>query len=70
MLLPHALKETSSYLPYRYMLGFPVEVLLGKLTPSEIYVGSLIQVAWILVVVALHSVVWRTGLRHYTAVGG
>jgi ABC-2 type transport system permease protein len=57
-------------MPYRYMLGFPVEVLMGRLSQEQIGGGFLGLGIWILVALLLHRVVWRHGLRHYSAVGG
>ncbi|HHX64646.1 MAG TPA: hypothetical protein GX702_07150 [Chloroflexi bacterium] len=69
-MLPGALRAAATVLPFRYMLGFPVEVLNGTLSPAQVATGFIIQVAWLLVSVALYAVLWRLGLRRYTAVGG
>jgi ABC-2 type transport system permease protein len=69
-LLPGFLRQAAEVLPFRYMLGFPVEVLSGKLDPSEILLGFIYQIVWITAVLLLHNVVWKKGVRHYTAVGG
>ena len=57
-------------LPFRYMVGFPVEVLMGQLTAGELVVGFAMQLGWLLVAVGLYQFVWRRGLRRYSAVGG
>ncbi len=69
-LLPGVLKVIAIALPYRYMMGFPIELLMGKLDPLEIMVGFGWQVGWLMIIVLLHNFVWQRGLRHYTAVGG
>ena len=69
-LLPHTLQAAAAFLPYRYMLGFPVEVLLDRLPPEQAREGFLGLGIWILVTILLHRIVWKRGLRHYTAVGG
>jgi ABC-2 type transport system permease protein len=69
-LLPAALAGLSRALPFRYMVGFPVEVLLGQLSPAQVTSGFAIQLGWLLMVVFVHHLVWRAGLRRYTAVGG
>lgn len=69
-LLPEAMQTLAIWLPFRYMLGFPVEVLMGRLTPAEIATGFAIQSAWTCAALALALFTWRRGLRHYTAVGG
>ena len=69
-LLPGVLQPIAMVLPYRYMIGFPIELLMGRLGRAEMLAGFGWQVGWLLAVVALHQLVWRRGLRYYTAVGG
>jgi len=69
-LLPGILERVAVMLPYRYMLGFPIELLMGRLSRAQIWEGFGWQMGWLAVVAALHQFVWRRGLRHYTAVGG
>jgi len=69
-LLPRGLEQAAAWLPFRYMVGFPVEVLTGQLEGGELLAGFACQVGWLSVAVLLYALVWRRGLRHYTAVGG
>jgi ABC-2 type transport system permease protein len=52
------------------MLAFPIEVLLGRLSPAETLAGLTIQAAWVASSLAMLSAVWRAGVRRYSAVGG
>jgi len=69
-LLPGALQTAAVLLPFRYMLSFPVELLLGRMTPQQTLAGFAGQAGWLLVAFLLHQLVWKHGLRHYSAVGG
>ena len=69
-LLPDALQLVAKVLPFRYMIGFPVEVLTGQLDTTGLLMGFAVQAGWLVVALALSAVMWRMGLRHYTAVGG
>jgi ABC-2 type transport system permease protein len=69
-LLPDGMRALATLLPFRYMVAFPVEVLTGQLSPNEVTYGFLIQAGWLLVALALYTLLWRKGLKHYTAVGG
>jgi ABC-2 type transport system permease protein len=69
-LLPGAMREAAIVLPFRYMVAFPVEVLTGQLSSTELWTGFAIQAGWLMVAVALAAVTWRAGIRHYSAVGG
>ncbi len=69
-LLPPALKSLAVVLPFRYMVGFPVEVLTGQLSGQGLLTGFVAQGAWLLVALSLYAGLWRAGLRRYSAVGG
>jgi ABC-2 type transport system permease protein len=69
-LLPGPIATAAVLLPFRYMLGFPVEVLMGSLTPGELAQGFALQLGWLAVALGLYQFVWRQGLRRYSAVGG
>jgi len=69
-LLPPAMQEAARWLPFRYMVGFPIEVLAFNLSQAEILFGFTIQAGWLAVAVLLTSLTWRLGLRRYTAIGG
>jgi ABC-2 type transport system permease protein len=70
MLLPGVLGTASVLLPFRYMLGFPVELLVGGLSPNQVLTGFALQAGWLIVASALFLVIWREGLKRYSAVGG
>lgn len=69
-LLPGWVQPAAELLPFRYMLGFPVEVLTGQLAPAQIQSGLLLQIGWLLLALLLYRRAWQRGLIHYTAVGG
>jgi ABC-2 type transport system permease protein len=68
-LMPHPVRILADILPFRWMVGFPVELLLGRLTLSEALTGLGIQAAWVIIGLVLLRVVWRAGVRVYSAVG-
>lgn len=68
-LLPHPVQVAAAILPFRWMIGFPVELLLGRLTLAEVLTGLGAQVAWLLLGFVLLRLVWRAGVRNYSAVG-
>jgi ABC-2 type transport system permease protein len=69
-LLPTFARTLAVILPFRYMVGFPVEVLAGQLDGVQVLSGLAIQGAWLLLALILSVMVWKNGLRRYTAVGG
>ena len=68
-LLPRPLQIVASVLPFRWTTSFPVELLLGKVGFAETLYGLAAQVAWLGLCFLLMGLVWRAGLRVYTAVG-
>jgi ABC-2 type transport system permease protein len=68
-LFPRAIQVLANILPFRWMIGFPVELILGRLTPIQALTGIAAQVFWLFVSLGLVRVVWRAGIRIYSAVG-
>ena len=69
-LLPAPLVLLATVLPFRWMVSFPVEVLLGQLTISEVLQGFLFQAFWLGVMIISVRLIWKLGVRHYGAMGG
>lgn len=68
-LLPGPLRALAEVLPFRLMLAFPIEVLLGRVEGGALVAGFLGQVLWLAGAVVLFRLLWAAGLRRYTAVG-
>jgi ABC-2 type transport system permease protein len=68
-LLPAPARALAEVLPFYRMLGFPVELLLGRLSLGEALLGFAAQLAWLAVAVLLLNRVWDRGVRQYSAVG-
>ncbi len=68
-LFPSFVQSAADLLPFRWMLGFPVELLLGRLTPDQTLTGICAQVIWLVISLVLMRLVWRAGSRMYSAVG-
>lgn len=68
--LPDALQGLAALLPFRWMLAFPTELVLGRLEPGQWASGLAVQVAWLAASLFALRIVWRAGVRRYGAVGG
>lgn len=55
--------------PFRYLLSFPIELVVGDLSRTDIVLGLTIQVAWTLALVVGSRWIWSRGQRAYSAVG-
>ncbi len=68
-LFPNWLQIVADVLPFRWMIGFPVELLLGRLRLLQALEGLAIQGSWLALSLVLIRLVWRLGVRVYSAVG-
>jgi ABC-2 type transport system permease protein len=68
-LLPGPARAIAALLPFYRMLGFPVELLLGRLSPTQVLVGFGAQLGWLALALLLLNVAWARGVRQYSAVG-
>jgi ABC-2 type transport system permease protein len=69
-LLPDALRLIANLLPFKWMLSFPIELLMGRVAPEDALIGMGIQVLWVVAATLVFLVGWREGLKRYAAVGG
>lgn len=68
-LLPGPLRVVATILPFRWTVGFPVELILGRLTPVQVTTGLAVQTAWLLAALVILKFAWRASLKNYSAVG-
>ncbi len=68
-ILPAGVFKTLKLLPFTYLLFFPLNVYLGKLTLQEIFIGIFISLFWILVFWQLAKALFRLGVKSYVAWG-
>lgn len=68
-LFPGAVQSLAAALPFRWMIAFPLELLLGRLSPAQALAGFAAQAGWILVALVIVRFAWRLGVRRYSAVG-
>jgi ABC-2 type transport system permease protein len=67
---PETIRNIAGYLPYRYMLSFPIEVLSGRLAEGEILFGFTTIFCWSALLLVISRFLWKRGLKGYTAYGG
>ena len=68
-LFPEPIAAVAKWLPFRFMLSFPAEIVLGRLTTQDLLMGLGASAFWLLVMIAIYRVVWRRGLRQFSAFG-
>lgn len=68
-LFPEPVPTLATVLPFRWMVAFPTELLLGRLSWHETLIGLAVQAGWLLAGVLLLRTIWQRGVRRYSAVG-
>jgi len=69
-LLPAWLSVPLKLLPFQYLAYFPSAILVGKIQGAAIWNGLLAEAAWAIAFAVLARVLFRIGLRRYSAYGG
>jgi ABC-2 type transport system permease protein len=68
-LFPMPVQVAADILPFRWMIGFPVELFLGRLSPVQALQGLGVQAIWLGIALVLVRTLWRVAVRNYSAVG-
>jgi ABC-2 type transport system permease protein len=68
-LLPSTLQTVARLAPYQLSAYFPTQLLLNKLSASEIVFNFGMQIFWLCAFAALFALQWRAAMKKYSAVG-
>jgi ABC-2 type transport system permease protein len=69
-LLPDWAQQLANFFPFQWTFGFPIEALIGQLTPEEHLFGLAMQLFWIVLLTGVVLVGWRIAVRRFSSVGG
>lgn len=69
-LMPGALRTLADWLPFRYQIGFPVEVMTRAHGTGEALGMLARQWAWVAVLGLTTAALWKRGLKRFAAYGG
>ncbi len=68
-LMPRWVESLAAWLPFKWSFQFPIEVLIGRLSPAQIATGIGWQVIWSVGLGLAFVWVWRHAIKRYAAVG-
>ncbi|MDP2649602.1 MAG: ABC-2 family transporter protein [bacterium] len=68
-ILPKSIFNLFQFLPFPYLLYFPLRIYLGKSSNLEILTGFAISLFWIFILYKTLLFVWKKGLKVYSAEG-
>jgi len=66
-LMPGWIRDVATWLPFRYMLGGPVEILIGRAPDAGAVLAA--QWAWVAGMGLAAALIWRAGIRRFEAYG-
>lgn len=69
-LMPSWLRDLAVVLPFRYTLGFPAEIMAGRIDGGEVALGFAVGALWTLGFAVIYAISWPVGVRRYQAVAG
>lgn len=69
-LFPASVRDLPYWLPWRYQLGFPVELWTGALSREQVLTQLGAQWCWVAILACAAALVWNRGLARFSAVSG
>ena len=69
-LLPRPIAAVAGWLPFRFMLSAPVELMTRSLDREELALLLGGQAAWAAITLAIALALWRAGVKRFESVGG
>jgi ABC-2 type transport system permease protein len=69
-LFPRLLARLGAFLPFRYQIGLGVELMTGAHDRASALAALGEQWAWVLGLTIATTMLWRSGLRRFSAYGG
>jgi ABC-2 type transport system permease protein len=68
-LMPKLIQDIAQFLPFQFLIYFPVQLILGNLSAAQITQGFVTAIIWLVISLALFSWTWRNGVKRFSAVG-
>ncbi len=68
-LLPQPIGTIAYYLPFRLMLAFPIELMMGRVPPNELWTNLALMLGWIAIFFVIYRITWARGIRRFSAFG-
>jgi len=68
-LMPQLIQNIAKFLPFQLFMYLPIQIIQGKLGMNDIIEGYIAGILWLAVALMLFRLVWREGVKRYSAVG-
>jgi ABC-2 type transport system permease protein len=63
------LSATATFLPFRYGVSFPAEIVLNKLSSDQLVLGFAVEIFWVIISVMIYKIVRSNFNRDYRGYG-
>lgn len=67
--MPSFIKEIGIFLPYRYIVSFPIEILLSSVNDLDLLLGFSIQAIWMMGLVLIYRIIFAKAIKVYQGFG-
>jgi len=67
---PPAYQSVFYYLPFQYMYFFPNMVLAGKITSTQMLIGFLFAMIWLVFFIIIFGPLYKKAIKYFEAQGG
>jgi ABC-2 type transport system permease protein len=68
-IFPRVIQNVIYALPFPYLVFFPLQIYIGKISAIAVANGLAISIGWLIVLLTLIPIVWQKGLKRYAAEG-
>lgn len=68
-LLPRFAQKIIDFMPFKYLIYFPIKIYLNEISIQEFWLGIFIIMLWITVLSFLVWLIWPKALKKYESVG-
>ena len=66
---PNWLSMIANFLPFKYIIYFPIQIYLSKLDLTTVLLGIGMQLMWLLLAYLVAHHLWQLGIKKYQAYG-
>ncbi len=68
-LMPEVIQNIARVLPFQLFMYLPIQMIQGNLSSNEVAQGYMTGVLWLAAAMIGFRIVWREGVKRYSAVG-
>lgn len=67
---PSVVQDIFKFLPFRYTIYSVVNIVSGRMSNIQSIEVLVLQIIWILIMSVVSNLLWKSGVKKYTAAGG